>query len=262
MKTAPSYNFPVELHPIKTQQTSLKNPGVEIPGKLAVVRTDTMQSLGIVSDKYAFMEHQVVVNGFRKALKGQEVQENISLQRNGAQLFMKYTFPRVQAEVKKGDIVGMQLFARNSYDGSSKLQLSLGAVRLVCDNGMVMNKNFIEFSQKHIGSDSTLEVEEVSSKINTLVSKFSEVMPVMTQMSRQKIEADEDTFDPKKLKLPAYLCKIAAEEYERAGDSTLWGFYNGLTYAITHKMRKESPGHAEHYGNMAWSIATRQLVRN
>lgn len=262
MKTAESYSFPVELHPIKTQQTSLKNPGVEIPGKLAVVRTDTMTPLGIVSDKYAFMEHKVVVDGFRKALKGQEVKESISLQRNGAQLFMKYTFPRVQGEVQKGDIVGMQLLARNSYDGSSKLQLSLGAVRLVCENGMVMNKSFMEFSQKHIGQDSTLEIEEVSDKIGALVHKFEEVMPLMTQMSRKKMADDEKMFDPKKLKLPSYLMKIAEEEYNRAGDKTVWGFYNGLTYAITHKMRKESPGHAEHYGNIAWSLATRELARN
>jgi hypothetical protein len=254
-----SYDFPVEFHPIKTTQTSLKNPGVVIPGKLAVVRTDTNEPLAVVSDKYTFIEHSKVVEGFRSTLGKTYSEEKISLQKNGARMFLKYTMKR-QDEVKTGDIVGMQLFAKNSYDGSSQLQLSLGAIRLVCQNGMVINKSIVEFSQKHIGHQSNIDKGELEEKISLLTTNFQKIMPVMQSMTAKKIEkTPDDLFKSEYLKLPTYISKIAQEEYTREGDESVWGFYNSLTFAITHKMRKESPYLAEHYGNLAWDIASQQL---
>jgi len=251
-----NYDFPVEFHPIKTTQTSLHNPGFVIPGKLAVVRTDTNTPLAIVSDKYSFIEHSKVVDGFRSALGDTYSEEKISLQKDGARLFLKYTM-KIQDEVKTGDLVGMQLLAKNSYDGSSQLQLSLGAIRLVCQNGMVINKSIVEFSQKHIGHSYTLDRGEVEEKISLLVTNFKKIMPVMQTMTVTKVNrAADEMFTPENLKLPAYIVASAKEEYLREGDDTQWGFYNSLTYAITHKMRKESPGLSEHYGNIAWDLAT------
>lgn len=233
---------------------------MEMPKKLAVVRTDTDTPLGIVSDKYAFLKHSDVIDGFRKALTGQEYTEAITLQRDGAQLYAKYTLKGVEADVQKGDLVGMQLLARNSYDGSAQLHLSLGAMRLVCKNGMVMTKNFIEFSHKHIGTGLTLDVTEVRENIDVMMARFKESIPHMQNMSRTKLAKAEDELFNKNLKLPAYLIEEAQESFKANGDDTVWGFYNALTFAITHKMRKEAPALATYYGQLAWSAAFRELV--
>lgn len=258
MKTQQQYDFPVELMPITAQG------GISIPNKLAVVRTDTNRPLGLVSDKYAFLPHKEVVDGFRSALKGQKFQEKIYLQKDGAQLFAEYTLPGVEAEIEKGDMVGMKLLARNSYDGTAQLHMSLGSVRLVCKNGMTMTRNFIEFSHKHIGDDLHLDVGEVKDNIDKMITRFQSTIPHMQKMSRLKLTVvDESLFDPKNVKLPAYLLKEASEEFQKAGDKTVWGKYNALTFAITHKLRKEeAPTLQNHYSGLAWEIAMKDLQLN
>jgi hypothetical protein len=257
MKNKTNYDFPVELRPVFTTSNKTK---IEMPRKLAVVRTDTDTSLGIVSDKYAFLKHADVISGFREALSGQKYSEDISLQRDGAQLFVKYTLKDVQAEVQKGDIVGMQLIARNSYDGSTQLHLSLGSLRLVCGNGMVVTKSFIEFSHKHVGETLALNVGDVKQSIDGMIAKFQTVLPFMQNMSRTTLAKDDtELFDAKKLKLPGYLVEEAKQEYTRAKDNTLWGYYNSLTFAITHKMRKDAPALESYYSALAWDIASKEF---
>lgn len=252
------YDFPVELMTITAEK------GISIPNKLAVVRTDTNTPLGLVSDKYAFLPHKEVVEGFRSALEGQKFVEKIQLQKDGAQLFAEYTLPGVEAEVEKGDVVGMKLLARNSYDGTAQLHMSLGSVRLVCKNGMTMTRNFIEFSHKHIGDDLRLDVGEVKTNIDKMISRFQSTIPHMQKMSRMTLTVPEDTlFDPKKVKLPAYLLKEASDEFRKAGDKTVWGRYNAFTFAITHKLRKEDANNLQnHYSGIAWDIAMKDLDLN
>lgn len=258
MKTAAAeYDFPVSLTPVFATSGKAK---VAMPNKLAVIRTDTDAPLGIVSDKYSLLKHSDVIDGFREALSGQKFTEQISLQRGGAQLFAKYTLKGVDAEVQKGDVVGMQLLARNSYDGSTQLHLSLGSLRLVCQNGMVISKSFIDFSHKHIGTDFKLDIIEVKESITTMISRFQETVPQMQIMTKTKVKTDEEIlFDAKVLKLPSYIVDEAHQEYKRANDKTLWGYYNSLTFAVTHKMRKEAPVLSSYYSAMAWDIATKQL---
>ena len=89
-----THNFPVELMPIQTKSR------IAIPDRRAVVRTDTNTPLGIVSTKYELLKHADVVNGFRKALKGDEYEETIKLARNGAQLYATYSMPTHKVEVR------------------------------------------------------------------------------------------------------------------------------------------------------------------
>src|SRR5205814_8078706 len=94
-----NYDFPVELQPIYLEGNR------EIKKQKAVVRTDTMDTLGIVSDGYGLIKHGQVIDSFREASLKFGVQEKISLTNNGARLFYQMTFPKVQLEVAKGDIV-------------------------------------------------------------------------------------------------------------------------------------------------------------
>lgn len=252
-----TYDFPVELKEIKTSDSS----GIAILGKRAVIRTDLNIPLGVVSDKYAVLEHKNVINGFRQALEGQDFKENISLQRDGAQLYATYTLKDVQAEVKKGDFVGMQFTARNSYDGSTQLRMSLGAIRLVCQNGMTITKNFIEYSQKHIGTDMKLDVMEVQAEIEKLTSQFKRIVPSMTAMADKVMTKPvELLFDKKSVNLPAYLLKEAQDEFNKAGGNTLWDYYNSLTFAVTHKLRKDTPGLEAYYSQAVWKLAEAELA--
>lgn len=248
------FNFPVQLQPILTKNPI---PGLseEIGGRKAVVRQDTGNVLGIVSDKYELLEHKDVIESFRAALNGMDYQEKIQLDRNGGVMFAKYKLNAVQVEVKKGDLVALQFIVKNSYDGTNALQIRLGAYRLVCSNGMVIGKDYFTYSQKHIGKN--IDIKALSDKIAMLSESFQGTLPVMQEMSRREISdiSIDAMFSIKTTKLPQYVVDLAREEYLKENDKTVWGYYNSLTSIISHNLKKDGPEVCLRYGKIAWERA-------
>lgn len=238
--------------------------GSEVGGKKAIVRQDTGKVLGIVSDKYEVIEHGAVIDGFRQALgESTAFGEKISITKGGAHLFATYTLKHRTVEVKKGDIVGFQFTVKNSYDGTNMLQLTLGAMRLVCLNGMVMSRRFFGYSQRHYGENAGMASQEaIGEAIASLALQFDKQVPFMQAMAARELDKSTHVlrgalFESSKeeLNLPEYLCTAAFDEYAKAGDGSLWGYYNAITFAITHNMRRESPQAQLQYGRIAWERA-------
>lgn len=255
------YEFPVSeetvyIHP--------KGDYVQVPAKKAIVREDNGHVLAIVSDKYKVLPHAQVVEGFREALKGKTLEENIQVTKGGARLYMEMTLPEVTVEVKSGDPLALKLIAVNSYDGSHVLQVMFGAFRLVCSNGAIFGEKFINLEQKHVGTIG-VNVESIAMQVAILTDKFRGTLPVMQRMAKAVL--DEDTkvlrgelFDTEATKLPEYLLDAAYDSYVKEGDGTVYGYWNSLTYAITHKMRRESPAAQIGYGRIAWELAKSHIA--
>lgn len=251
------YDFPVELQPIYLAGNR------EIPHRKAVVRTDDMRTLGIVSSDYGLVKHASVIDSFREAGAGHEVQEKIALGNAGATLFYQMTFPKVQMEVKKGDIVRLQMIAKNSYNGNNSLQIILGALRLVCTNGMIVGTQFFSFNFRHIGAvggmTDNFDLDEYRQAYTDYIRLFSEKAPVMADMARRELPrqvADRiELFNPNAHQLPKYLMDEARASFENEGDHSVWGYYNALTFAVTHKMKSQNPDLAIRFGREAWKMA-------
>lgn len=246
------YDFPVELQPIYLSGDQV------IDNKKAVVRTDTMQPLGIVSDDYGLVKHSTVIDSFREAGKGYGVEEKITLQRDGAQLFYQMTFPKIEMEVKKGDLVRMMMIAKNSYNGMNSLQVIFGAFRLVCSNGMILGTQFISFNYKHIGTvggmlDQSLTNQYIEA-YKQYIKLFGERSPMIQEMVKRPVAGDK-LFDPKVTEMPKYLMVEAENNFKEAKDQSVWGYYNSLTYAVTHKSRKENQDIYIANGIKAWKMA-------
>jgi hypothetical protein len=248
-----NYNFPVELQPIYLTDGRL------IQNKKAVVRTDSMNTLGIVSDGYGLIKHATVIDSFRDAGSEYNVQEKISLTKNGAYLFYQMTFPKIEAEIRKGDIIKMMMIAKNSYNGGNSLQVIFGAFRLVCENGMVLGTKFLSFNFRHIGEVGGVNDGSIRNAYTDYIKMFGDKMPMITEMSRRQMNGDA-VFDEDKIALPRYLLETAQGTYETQNDHTVWGYYNALTYAISHDMRSENPNLAIKYGFEAWKAA--EIVMN
>lgn len=240
-----------------------------IVGRKAVIRQDNGACLGILSDNYAMLKHADVIDAFRKALAPFETEEKIQIAKGGAHLFATYKLNAVKVEVRKDDLVSLQFVVKNSYDGSSTLQIMLGAFRLVCSNGMVVGQSFFNFSQKHVGGSNDLKVEVLGERIQNLIGQFHSVLPRLQEMSRITILDDMQDFDNTFAEryfskegvkgIPAYLLEIAKQQFIEDADLTLWGYYNALTWAISHTMKKESPVAMLNYGKVAWATAQKYL---
>lgn len=250
-----NYDFPVRLQNVFTQKSEDADYN-DITGRRAVVRQDSGAMLGIVSDKYELLKHGDVINAFRNALKDVEFKETIAVMNGGATLFATYSLPAHTVEVKKGDLVSLQFVVKNSYNGANALQMMLGAYRLVCTNGMTIGKQFFSYSQKHIGSASGIQIGVIQQKVALLTEQFGKTLPLLQEMSNHALTASsEELFTKELIPFPKYLLESAKESYDKDGDNTRWGLYNGLTNAITHSMKKENPDAAIGYGKLAWEIA-------
>lgn len=254
------YDFGVDLQPIMTLNPV--NGGSDlIDRKKAVVRQDNGAVLGVVSDKYQLLKHADVIDSFRTALDGVDYDEKIQVAKGGAQLFATYRLNGVKLEVAKGDLVSLQFIVKNSYDGTNALQIMLGAYRLVCTNGMVVGKQFFSFSQKHFGNDVSVKIETIREKVGMLRSQFGDTLPHLQEMSRTSMLGLSNEEIEKKIgaKLPKYLIEEVKTRFSEDGDHTLWGFYNAMTSAISHNLKRESPISTINFGKAAWSIASKEL---
>lgn len=248
-----SYNFPVELQPIY-----LSN-GMQVKGRRAVVRTDTMNTLGIVSEGYKLVPHNTVVEAFREVGQKYNVEEIASVANNGAYLYYKMAFPKVEMEVRKNDIVRMTMIVRNSYNGKNSLQVILGAVRLVCLNGMVIGTRFMQFAYRHFGSADKIDFEQYRKAFQHHIKLFGTHSPQIVEMARLPVPANNKLFDIETVRMPKYLLNEAQEKFETENDHTVWGYYNSLTFAVTHKMRKQNPNSSTWLSMQAWKAAEQLL---
>ena len=67
----------------------------------------------------------------------------------------------------------LEILIKNSYDGRSKLNVSLGIYRLVCSNGLVVGETFESISQKHIGQNIEMELENKYEKLVAQAGRLS-----------------------------------------------------------------------------------------
>lgn len=245
------YNFPIRTEPLSAGK-------IQIPDKMAVIREDTNEPLGIVSKHYGLLEHKAVVDSFRDILKEHKVEEKIELQKNGARLFATYTFTDTQIKVAEGDLISMTLVAKNSYDSSSSFQIMLGAFRLVCSNGMIIGKQFFKYNQRHFTDNIQIDIPELKENLVRMTSKFKNSLPIMQRMIDTKMSQDITELLEREVKnknLPKYLGNAAEESYEKNSDFSVWGYYNSLTYSISHEMKKDKPTARNYYLQKAWEAA-------
>ena len=144
-------DFNVYTRPVFFQSDEGLN---RIPNKLALVRDDTENSLGVVSDSYQIAQHPDAFRTVERIIAGSEldlegVKRTISVSHGGARAYAIYSLPAHTIETSKGDPSALQISARNSFDGSWCFHVDIGSVRMICTNGQVFLEDFAMFKSKH-----------------------------------------------------------------------------------------------------------------
>ena len=144
-------DFNVYTRPVFFQSDEGLN---RIPNKLALVRDDTEDSLGVVSDSYQIAQHPDAFRTVERIIAGSEldlegVKRTISVSHGGARAYAIYSLPAHTIETSKGDPSALQISARNSFDGSWCFHVDIGSVRMICTNGQVFLEDFAMFKSKH-----------------------------------------------------------------------------------------------------------------
>lgn len=227
-----SVDFPVTLKPLYYRSNGMLG---EVPGRRVVVREDSGDALGIVSDRYTLVPHQTLLTAVERALTGLNLAETprgIYLDRQGARMRALYKFPGLAQPVRQDDAICPCVKIQNTYDGTSRVMLHIGAFRFVCTNLAVGGGGVFAggFMAVHVGE---LPVEEVSSQLETYLKGFDDIVEIYRVWVQQ--ELDRMRFFRILQTLPK---RTAKGILGNLGDGqTVYTAYNAATRFATHQMR-------------------------
>ena len=126
--------------------------------KQFLVRTLDQRARAILSDRYRVLDNDELANVALPVLidHGFEI---VSCEITNRKFYLKATTPRIQAEVKRGDVVQAGVVISNSEIGQGTLKIEPLLYFLVCSNGLVMPE--ASMRRQHVGRHvGELEVAE------------------------------------------------------------------------------------------------------
>lgn len=228
------YKFPVELQHLYTKD------GKESTRR-AVVRLDTNDIIGDVSNKYKLVNHDHVFGKIQDYMSHfGKYEESYSVERNGARVIGSFLFKNVIGDVKVNDNVGMKIIASTSYDGKSSISLQIMGLRLKCLNGMAVGEKWTnahyKHSSSHITDDGVLKVFDLP-KHEDVIMNFHKDLQRFAILSSIKAEND------KILEAHRFLVEsgIVPDKFlvntPDIEEKTYWGIYNQATEYLTHSTK-------------------------
>jgi len=214
-------------------------------GYKAIVDADTGKVFSIVTNDYKIITHQQAIEQIESIIAKQEDLGGYALTVNfyndGGRMRCTFTFPRITAEIAKGDIVNLQLHLSNSYDVTWPFTVILGAFRLVCTNGLVVGEKMLHIKKRHVYELDHLNIEHT---ITTATRRFQ-------KQSGQWKDLDQIPLNPTVYGQVMQTMKFGKQATEEIGckieqeargydDShfplmSLWAFYNVITWYLTHR---------------------------
>ena len=226
-------DFPIVTEPVYYGKDDAYEP---IPRRLAVVRADTGQTLSVVSDRYTLIPHQHVLDVVEQAIQPLDlgpVPRGIYVDHQGARMRAIFKFPALARPVLDGDEICPCLKIQNTYDGTSRIAIHIGAFRFVCTNLAVGGGGVFAggFMSIHAGE---IPLEEIASQASSFLGSFEKIVETYRQWSQEWLEWGSMA------KVLEGIGKRHANqivEVFAARKPTVYEAYNAATYYATHQMR-------------------------
>jgi hypothetical protein len=214
-------------------------------GYKAIVDSDTGKVFSIVSNDYKIITHQQAIEQIESIITTNKDLGSYDLKVNffndGGRMRCTFTFPRIAAEIAKGDIVNLQIHLSNSYDVTWPFTVILGAIRLVCTNGLVVGEKILHIRKRHVYELDNLNIDQ---SMATATKRFQK------QTGKWK-DLDQIPLNPATYKQVMKTMKFGKNAMEEIGYKidqdtngynqdhfpvmSLWVFYNVITWYLTHR---------------------------
>ena len=239
-KQSSSLNYTVEAAPSFMQ---LADGSFVKDGFTVNRRTDTLEVLGKVTDRYGIVQNadliQVAEDAFA-AKKMTDYTRKVVVTGAGEKVYAVYDFKNHTKKLKVGDEVGLRLTLQNSFDGSLRASFSLGMMRLLCLNGMTTLEREVGMTKKHSSGISVQFVSDALEKAivswNNATAVFDRLSDVkVTQIQGANILANLEKQSVISGKLREGIGGIWANPTHREdAGRNLFNLYNAVTQHLTH----------------------------
>lgn len=212
-----------------------------------MVRTLGGDARAFLSNRYNRIDHAEIAEVALPVLAAIPDVEIVSCEITHLRMYIQATTPRIQGEVKRGDVVQAGVIISNSEVGAGAVSVSSMFKRLMCLNGMVSLEKFRAFhvgrqveDSEELWRDDTRQADDraILLKVRDMVSaavdqvRFSEALAKMQGLARIKVTGDVG----KAVEVLAQ--KVGTTETERDGilraliegaDLSAWGLLNAVT---------------------------------
>ncbi|MAH46515.1 hypothetical protein CMI37_11825 [Candidatus Pacearchaeota archaeon] len=248
--TSSNFDFDVKLEDLFVKNTD--GTDTKVVGHKVTRRQDNGKVIGVVGSDYGLVKTNRLTDLAESAFEDKgltDYNRRAIVARDGSRTYIEYDFKNHTREVKVkgkvGDQVGMRLTLNNSYDGSCRVSFALGALRLVCTNGMTTLDRAHELTRKHTKNVTTEFVKEGLGfallsfdgeirKFQTLADKAIDHEQGLTMLSNMA----------KKSVITEVVRKGIANiwespSYSEDNERTLWNLNNAATQYLTHEVRSE-----------------------
>ena len=144
-----------ELGDFKAGNDLPANPSMQAVIRQPRTTFEHLIPVGLVSRTYSLAQHAEVAErcfeGIRNAgIDPAPLRCELGLTELGEWMNLRIYFPKQHRhDIRKGDAVSLRLECFNSVDGSSRLVILFGWLRLVCTNGMVIGETLVELRDIH-----------------------------------------------------------------------------------------------------------------
>lgn len=213
-----------------------------------MVRTLGNKARAILSDKYRPIDYDIILEAVLPTLMGHGELKVVSSEITERKMYLQVVSPRLEGEVKKGDIVQMGLSISSSDVGLGAINIDPYILRLVCMNGMTLGTTIrkyhvgkrIESDEFGIFSSRTIEMdnevfvrkikETVEHSFNEL--EFQQTINKITITAENKIVREiDDTI--KEVTKKYDFSKTEGDSLLRnlinGGELSQWGLGNAVT---------------------------------
>jgi hypothetical protein len=229
-------NFPVVLRPVLCSPRD-GDQAQPVPERRAIVREDTGAVLAVVSDRYTLVPHAHILDAVGSAIQSLDVgpvPRGIYVDRQGAQLRAVFKFPALAQAISGTDEICPFLKVQNTYDGSSRVIVQLGAFRFVCTNMAVGGGGTFAggFMAMHVGE---VDVQRVMRELASYLKRFEQIVTLYRAWQDHRPEAGSlDWIFRRELQERP---KRLGERWREQEPLTVYDAYNIATYYATHEMR-------------------------
>ncbi len=187
-KTSADYTFGVSQVPLYTRFN-----GREVAsGYYSNQRTDSGHTVGVTSEKYGLVKNSELVDIAREGFKAnglKDYDEQLFVAREGSRFFGVYDFKNEVSRIpRKGDEIGMRFTLNNSYDRTCRVGISIGMLRLVCENGMTSLENEQGMTARH---SSTVTLGSIAGAIDGAIAGFHRSVDNLAVMNDREITHDQ-----------------------------------------------------------------------
>jgi phage/plasmid-like protein (TIGR03299 family) len=223
--------------------------GKPFEGKKMLYREDTLDNLGIVSNRYNLVQPEQVIEFFRDLTEDLGMKMSTAGCLFGGKRFWALADTGMAGKVLGNDEIKGKLLLTSSCDGSSATIAQFTSVRVVCNNTLSLALNEKSTNKARVVHSQAFSPDNIKQKLGLLSDSWDDFMKSITKLSEVELSEKqardfvtnllvEDSLEEITTRTENRIEEIVKLSYNGMGSEmsagTLWGILNGVTEYYDH----------------------------